>query len=146
MGAGQACVTVKKNGGDHRHSKQASEFCDKKIVCFILKEWIFDQSKYQTRPKGHLEMFPGAFIYCSDNGYRSPIIGPFKPEVKGGTKNDNEKYTRDLPALNFIHNLLSRSFYCIQLLCGLIKLSPQIVVGRWNTGIQGNSNNRSKFT
>ena len=108
MGAGQAGVTVKKNGGDHRHGKKASEFCEKKIVGRIFNERILNQGKNQTWPKGHLEMFPGAFIHCSDNGYRSPIIGPFKQEMKSGTKTDNEKYTCDLPPLNFIHNPLSK--------------------------------------
>ena len=37
MGSGQAGVAVKQDHGDHRHGKQTSEFCDKKIVGFILK-------------------------------------------------------------------------------------------------------------
>jgi hypothetical protein len=48
-------------------------------------------------------MFPGAFIDRGDQGYRSPIVSPLKPEMEGCTKTNNKKYAYDLPALNFIH-------------------------------------------
>jgi len=87
-------------------ANKPANFAIKKIVGFLLKKRIFNQSKKQAWPIGHFEMFPCAFVDSSNQGYRPPIVSPLKPEVKGCTKTNDKKYAYDLPALNFIHKPL----------------------------------------